>query len=64
MNLVATLKQFPIAFEKRSILNRVSYELVYKTFGLIMTHHEVDMSWTQYRPNGCRVNFYKKPGVV
>ena len=52
-----------MVFEKRAILDRVSYELVYKTFGLIMTHHEVDMSWTQYRPNGCRVNFYKKPGV-
>ncbi|CAB9515041.1 Histone methylation protein DOT1 [Seminavis robusta] len=60
LKCVATLRAFPAEFQKRGILDRTSYELVYKTFGFVDRIEEVEMTWTQHRAGGCPTYVYTK----
>jgi len=60
LECMASIRQFPLLFERKGILDRISYKSVQKTFGFICREELVDMSWTDRGP-GCTVYFYSKP---
>ena len=58
---VATLRAFPPEFQKKGILDRKNYEVVYKTFGMITTSQYAEMTWTENAGGkGCEVHIYTK----
>ena len=60
LQCVATLRSFPMAFQKRGILDRKSYQVVDKMFGMIVRTEYVEMSWTDRIGTGCAVYVYTK----
>jgi tRNA G46 methylase TrmB len=64
LQCVATIRQFPVEFEKRGIRDRVNYELVRKVFGMIRRSEYVEMTWTQHRGGGCEVHIYTNAPFV
>ena len=61
LQCVATLRAFPMSFRRKGILDRVSYEVVMKTLGMIERTEYVEMSWTKHTGRGCQVVIYTKP---
>lgn len=60
LECVATLRAFPMKFMKRGILDRTSYQVVDKMFGMIPRKEYVEMSWTDRIGTGCLVYLYTK----
>lgn len=60
LQCIATLRAFPFEFEKRGIKDRISYELVYKVFGLSRRTEHIGTTWTERKPEGSEVNVYSK----
>jgi Histone methylation protein DOT1 len=56
LQCVATLRNFPGEFKRKGIRDRINYEVVMKTFGMIERTEFVDMSWGQ----ACEVTVYSK----
>jgi hypothetical protein len=64
LHCVASLRRFSNDFERKGILDRKSYQVVWKTFGLLHRIEYVEMSWTQRQGQGCVVHVYTKPPVT
>jgi Histone methylation protein DOT1 len=64
LQCVATLREFPMEFEKQGIRDRTNYEFVDKVFGMIRRSEFVEMTWTKRRGGGCEVHFYTKVPFV
>ena len=61
LQCVATLRAFPMQFEKKGILYRKNYEVGRKLFGTMIRRTEyVEMSWTSLISNGNAVYIYTK----
>ena len=61
LQCVATLKALPPSFRRKGVRDRVSYEVVMKTLGMIERTEYVEMSWTKHAGRGCEVFIYTKP---
>jgi hypothetical protein len=61
---VATLRALPSKFRQKGISDRINYDLVYKTFGLVERTEYVEMSWTVYSNSGATVHIYTRPDIL
>lgn len=58
---IATLCSLPSDFQRKGIRDRINFEVIYKTFGLIERTEFVEMSWTEYSNTGSTVYIYSRP---
>jgi len=61
LECIATLRPFPKEFSKKGIVDRVSYQVVYKALGMIHRTEWAEMSWSKRQGEKSTINIYAKP---